>query len=242
MPSKNKLRLGLLSSGLAVVVVCACTSQQQQNNETPPPANQANQDKTTGDSSSAGNQSAATELPPGHAPVPQTPSSMAVAPVPDDAGTGKMALTWTPPSGWTVESPSSSMRRGQYRVAGPAGDAECVVYYFGPGQGGAPMDVAQLWADQFTQPDGRPSRELLETKTIEVNGVTVLLSAISGTFAGGSIMGGQPSENLPNYMLLGAAAKGPDAHWFFKFTGPQDTVETQRAAFEEMIDSLQNGS
>jgi hypothetical protein len=103
------------------------------------------------------------------------------------------------------------------------------------------MAVAQLWADQFTQPDGRPSRELLEIKTIEVHGITVLMSTISGTFASGSTMKGQPPENLPGYMLLGAAAKGADANWFFKFTGPQATVEAQRAMFEGMVGSLQRG-
>jgi hypothetical protein len=167
---------------------------------------------------------------------------MTVTPVPAETGTGNMALIWTPPSGWTVEPPSSSMRRAQYRVSGPGGDAECVVYYFGPGQGGEPLAVAELWADQFTQPDGRPSRELLEIKTIEVNGITVLMSALSGTFSSGSTMTGQPPENLPGYMLLGAAAKGPDANWFFKFTGPQATIEAQHAAFEGMVGSLQGGS
>ena len=45
-------------------------------------------------------------------------------------------LTWTPPSDWVAETPSSSMRRAQYRIAGPGGPAECAVFYFGPGQGG----------------------------------------------------------------------------------------------------------
>lgn len=232
---KNNFQLGMLSSGLAVVLVCACTSPQGQSIETPPEAGDSSS------SSSTGNPSDAAGLPPEHPPLPQT-RSMTVAPVPADAGTGEMALTWTPPSGWTVEPPSSTMRRAQYRVSGPGGDAECVVYYFGPGQGGTPMDVAQLWADQFTQPDGRPSRDLLETRTIAVNGITVLMSAISGTFASGSTMGGQSPETLPGYMLLGAAAEGPDTNWFFKFTGPQATVEAQRVAFEEMIGSLHRGS
>jgi hypothetical protein len=41
-------------------------------------------------------------------------------------------------------------------------------------------------------------------------------------------------------MLLGAIAQGPDANWFFKFTGPAGTVRAQRAAFEGMIRSLKS--
>jgi hypothetical protein len=39
-------------------------------------------------------------------------------------------------------------------------------------------------------------------------------------------------------MLLGAIAEGPDAPWFFKFTGPEATVRAQRQAFVGMMRSL----
>ena len=38
---------------------------------------------------------------------------------------GSQGLTWTMPSGWTKETPSSPMRRAQYRIPGPAGLGEC---------------------------------------------------------------------------------------------------------------------
>ena len=34
----------------------------------------------------------------------------------------------------------------------------------------------------------------------------------------------QPAEAQPGYMLLGGIAEGPDAPWFFKFTGPEATI------------------
>ena len=46
----------------------------------------------------------------------------------------------------------------------------------------------------------------------------------------------------PGYALLGAIAEGPDANWFFKLTGPQKTVEENRATFAALIDSLKTGS
>ncbi len=166
---------------------------------------------------------------------------MTIAPVPPGTGSGEMALTWTSPQSWTAETPSSSMRRAQYRVPGVAGDAECVVFYFGPGEGGDAMANALRWADQFTQPDGRSSRELLQISEIEVNGIPVLMSEVTGTYSGGMAMMGQPAEVLPDYMLLGAVAAGPDANWFFKLTGPEATVEANRDAFEGLIGSLQTG-
>ena len=62
------------------------------------------------------------------------------------------------------------MRRAQYRVPGSAGDGEGVVYYFGPGQGGGPMENAHRWAGMFKQPDGRDSIEVLTTKQIDSTG------------------------------------------------------------------------
>ncbi len=226
MLSKHKIRFGLLCGLPVAVVIGACGGGQQE--------------KATGSSPPA-DQAVATELPPGHPAVAQPPSGMTVAPIPADTGIGKTGLTWKAPGGWTSEPPSSSMRRAQYRVSGPGGDAECVIFYFGPGQGGDAKANVERWADQFTQPDGRPSRELLQTREIEVNGIRVLMSEVSGIYSGGMAMTGD-RKTLPDYMLLGAVAAGPDANWFFKFTGPRATVEAERAAFEAMIGSLQAGS
>ncbi len=170
----------------------------------------------------------AQQLPPGVPP-----------PVPG-SGTGPASLTWTDPKGWTKEAPSSSMRRAQYRIPGPGGAGECVVFYFGPGQGGDASSNAARWADQFEQPDGKPSRQALKTKTIDVGGVRVLLTEITGTYRGG-MPGGPAAPSRPDYMLLGAIARGPDANWFFKATGPRATMEANRAAFEGMVQSLKRG-
>jgi hypothetical protein len=132
------------------------------------------------------------------------------------------------------------MRRAQYRVPGEAGDGECVVFYFGPGQGGDARANVRRWAEQFEQPDGRPSTKVMETRTFDVNGIAVMLTEVTGTYHAGSMMGG-PVERKPEFMLLGAIAEGPDANWFFKFTGPEATVRANREAFERMVQSLQTG-
>lgn len=169
------------------------------------------------------------DLPPGHPPVD---SSTAVPPPPPaEAGA---ALDWAAPEGWVEVPPSSSMRKAQYRVPGPGGDAECVVFYFGPGQGGDPMANAIRWAGQFQQPDGRPSTDVMTTETRTVGDRSVLTVEVTGTYTNPMV------DNVarPDHMLLGAIVEGPDANWFFKLTGPTSTVSAQRDAFGALIESV----
>jgi hypothetical protein len=166
---------------------------------------------------------------------------MGIVQPPAGSGSGETGLQWQIPSSWQQEQRSSAMRKAQYRVPGEAGDGECVVFYFGPGQGGDPMSNAIRWADQFIQPDGSPSRDHLVTEEIDVAGIPVLLSEVTGTYGGGMAMAGGAPQTLENYMLLGAVAQGPDANWFFKFTGPEATVAANKDAFRGMLESLASG-
>jgi len=115
-----------------------------------------------------------------------------------------------------------------------------VVFYFGPGQGGDALSNASRWAGQFRQPDGRNPTAAMKTSEIRVGELKVTLVEVRGTYAGG--MGGTAAGERPGYQLLGAIASGPDANWFFKLTGPETTVTSQRAAFEGLIRSLKKGS
>ena len=166
---------------------------------------------------------------------------MAIPPPPAGSGEGARGLVWKVPSAWVDEPPASSMRRAQYRVPGPAGDAECAVYYFGPNQGGDAMANAVRWAGQFKQPDGRSAEQAMKTSKLAVPGIEVLEVEVTGTYAGGMTMTAAPAEDKPGFMLLGAIAAGPDANWFFKLTGPEATVKAQRGAFEGLLRSLEVG-
>ena len=177
-------------------------------------------------------------LPAGHPPLDAAPPTM--PPVDPRAGQGQQALTWSGPAGWISEPPSNSMRRAQYRVPGPGGEAECVIFYFGPGQGGDPLSNAERWASQFAGADGQPMTGSAKTREITVGPSKVLIVETTGTYMAGSMMGG-PGEARPGYALLGAVAPGPDANWFFKMTGPEATVKAQTAAFEALLRSLKSG-
>jgi hypothetical protein len=150
-------------------------------------------------------------------------------------------MTWDLPAGWVEETPTSPMRRAQYRVPGPAGDAECVVFYFGPGQGGDAESNARRWANQFRQPDGSDPVAAMSSTHFEVGDIHVLEVETTGNYISGGPMMGVQQEEKPGYMMLGAIASGPDANWFFKFTGPEETVRSQREAFDSMLRSLKTG-
>ena len=164
------------------------------------------------------------ELPEGHPPTGAT-------------GQGAMTVVWDVPEGWATETPASSMRIAQYRVPGPGGDGECVVFFFGVGQGGDPMANAVRWAGQFTQPDGRASQDVMQMEQLQAGEIQMLVVELTGTYVNLMVN----DEEMPGHMLLGAIAPGPDANWFFKFTGPKATVESERAAFEAMLRSLRSG-
>ena len=80
----------------------------------------------------------------------------------------------------------------------------------------------------------------MQTATLEVGGIQVMIIEVTGTYQVGRQMGGS-GEALPDHMLLGAIAEGPDANWFFKLTGPQQTVAAAKDDFRQMIESIRAG-
>ena len=226
MRTRCQSRGALLSLATLVLIPIGACGQQ-------PPAD------TTAAAAPAGQDDQA--LPTDHPPLASPPAEALIVPPPSGSGTGAAGLTWQVPDGWISEQPSSAMRRAQYRVPGPAGDGECVVFYFGPGQGGDAMSNAVRWANQFSQPDGRSPQEAMLTETLDVGGVPVLLTEVTGTYSGGMTMMTGTSQELADHMLLGAIVQGGDANWFFKLTGPAATLDSQRDAFRSMVDSLSRG-
>ncbi len=182
-----------------------------------------------------------------HTPEPTTERSARTLPLPSAAPAPEIPqvgndasgsqLAWIVPAGWIEQPPAVPMRFAQYRVPGDAGFAECVVFYFGPGQGGDAMANIERWAGQFKQPDGAKSLDRLRTTHLDTI-VPVVIAELTGTYDGGMGMTDAPAAPQPGAMLLGAIASGPDAPWFFKFTGPEPTVRAQRPAFEKLLASL----
>ena len=172
-------------------------------------------------------------LPAGHPPVGD--GQVAPSGAPQGA-----VIAWTTPASWKQEPPTSRMRYAQYRVSGVDGDpddAECAVFYFGPGQGGSPEENASRWVGQFAQPDGSSSQDRAKIDVKTVNGKEVMFVEVGGTYTA-SMMGAPGAEPKKDYSMLAAIVPGPDAPWFFKLTGPRRTIEANREAFTSLIASI----
>ena len=159
------------------------------------------------------------------------------------AGTVSGAPAWDPPPGWRSETPSSRMRRAQYRIPAAAGDSEdgeCAVFYFGPGQGGDVRSNIDRWANQFTGPGGTPAEA--QISEIRAGSITVTRVEARGNYRASpmTMSGGPPPQDKTGYLLLAAIVPAPEANWFFKCTGPEKTMIANRDAFDAMIRSVRS--
>jgi len=147
-------------------------------------------------------------------------------------------VRWTAPSGWQNQG-ESPMRAATYVVPRAAGDqlpAECVVYFFGVGQGGSIDANMERWAGQFTEVTSAPAKATIghrvihgmKTTTIDVSGV---YSGMGGPMAAGA-------HKLQGYQLLGAILEGPGGNIFVKFTAQTATVAAASKAYEQLLASF----
>ena len=132
------------------------------------------------------------------------------------------------------------MRAATYSMSLAAGDqgvAECIVNYFGPGQGGTVEANIERWKGQVQGADGKPAPAKLENR--KVRGVPVVVIDSSGAYTG---MGGPMAASakpVPGYRLLGAIVEGPGGMVFFKLTGPAKTIAGHEKSFNQLLASIQ---
>ena len=147
-------------------------------------------------------------------------------------------LKWTAPAGWKAAG-ERPMRAATYNVAAAAGDTdpgECVVYFFGQGQGGPVEANLERWKNQFKGPGGKPAQAQVAKK--KINGLQVTAIETSGEYSG---MGGPmaaPGGVKSGYRMLAAVIEGPGGNIFLKFTGPAKTVAANQRAYEGMLNSF----
>lgn len=146
-------------------------------------------------------------------------------------------LSWTVPKEWTAAA-GSSMRVATYQTPAAPGDkegAELAIFYFGQGQGGGVDANVDRWFAQMTPEAGskKPTRSQMK-----VGDIPVTICAAEGTYTGGMGMGAASTGPKKGFALEGAIAEGPRGSVFLKLTGPQKTVEKEKAGFNSLIKSL----
>ena len=152
-------------------------------------------------------------------------------------------LVWDDPPGWRREPPSSGLRRAQYkvnRVGADTQDAEMTVITFGAGQGGGIEANVQRWLGQIEQPDGRQTSDLAQRRSLTAHGMTVTIVEAPGRIRMSNPM--SPPGTVPTVFergrLLAAIVEAPSGMWFFKLMGGDQTVQSVRGAFDNLLRSV----
>ena len=207
----NRIQLGLLLVVLSLFTLTACSPEDSGQTATPTP------------------------------PATTAEATAPAAPEPAPSGRDSVAgLSWSVPGGWTPQA-QRPMRVATYHTPPAHGDTdpgEVAVFYFGPQEGGTVEANVNRWFGQFDQDDGRPTSEVAERETIEVDTMRVTLVRASGTYNAAAGPMAPRADLRPDYRLIGAIAEGPEGAVFFKFTGPDRTVLEQAANFDLLVGSL----
>jgi hypothetical protein len=160
---------------------------------------------------------------PASATPAETQAAMAAQAVPT---AGDDALNWAAPAHWQT-GPAKPMRKATYLVPAPAGSttgAELAVTAFPGGVGGNLANVnrwrQQLALPPITENDLPAALEHLHVGDLHVEVVELV----------------SPTE--PRQRVLGAIVPVAGATWFFKLTGPDSIVATEKPAFVALLQSL----
>ena len=173
-----------------------------------------------------------------HASLSTNGPDAARAPAIDRSGMLSVgAIAFEVPKGWTVQAPTSSMRRAQLSAEGGSGTAELVVYYFGPQGAGSTEDNVERWIGQFSNADGSPVTKA-SVETISVAGQDATRVDVSGRYTNTMMGGGQGSAPRPDQRLVATIFPSAEGPYYFKFLGPKDTVGAQAGAFDGLIQSI----
>jgi hypothetical protein len=160
--------------------------------------------------------------------------------VSDGACTEVTRLRFSMPRRWERVPAGSAMRAAQFRIPKARRDkedGELVLFQFGEAKGGGLSDNVERWYSQFTQPDGRSSKEAAVVSTRAVHGLNVKVIDLSGTYR--PQMGPMEHPTKPGYRLLAAVVEGQGGPWFWRAVGPAETMAEAKEGFDALIESLE---
>src|SRR5262249_8545685 len=156
--------------------------------------------------------------------------------VSDDGRIEVAGLRFAVPRGWERGQPTSPIRAAQVRIP-RAGrkqeDGELLLIQYTPRKGTV-SDLAERWYTQFTEPDGRSPKEAASVSRRSVNGLTVEVIDIAGTYH--PPMGPMEHTEKPNWRLLGAVVEDDDrGPWYWRAGGPAGTMGKAKPGFGMLL-------
>ncbi len=150
------------------------------------------------------------------------------------------ALVFDPPDDWISHAASSPMRVAQFtlpKAQADIEDAELIVFYFG-GAGGSVEANLERWTNQMLQPDGSSSAEVATTTSFMVGELAVTVLDVPGIYAAEVRPGSGMRYHKPGFRLKAAVVETPAGPYFFRLTGPEQTVRTWDDGFTSLLESV----
>ena len=141
--------------------------------------------------------------------------------------------TFTPPTTWKAGKPSNRMRAAQFTVPGPKGqsNAECVVFYFGPGAGGGVQANINRWLGQFA----REPKPTTKVEQVKIGNTQVVYVFAEGTYMSGPPFGAKVPK--PGSGMAAAVLGTQPGYIYIKLTGPKATTNAAMADYKKLIAS-----
>ena len=155
------------------------------------------------------------------APKPESQQAqMRALPGMEEQVAGIAGAQWTAPKEWTA-GPQKAMRKGTYILKGPSGDAELSITAF-PGDVGGLAANINRWRRQVGL--GPQDGDTLQAQSIA--------KVVSGYDSRIVWLQGDTSA------ILGAIVPREKDTWFFKASGPEATLEANRQAFADFLETV----
>ena len=149
-------------------------------------------------------------------------------------------LTVTAPEGWVRKQPSSGIVEHEFSIPkaeGDAADGRLTVM----GAGGTVDANIDRWIGQFVGADGEKlGKDKVKTEKKKIADEDVVIVDMSGTYLdkpGGPFAPGAPVEREKYRMLSGIITTKKLGNYFFKFYGPEKTIEANEDAVVKMLES-----
>lgn len=153
---------------------------------------------------------------------------------------GKLSLA--APEGWQRKQPSSGIVEHEFlipKAEGDPADGRMTVM----GAGGSVDANIERWLGQFLDADGeKVSKEKVRLDKKQIAGEDVVIVDLRGTYLdkpGGPFAPGKTVQRKNYRMLAGIITTKKSGNYFFKFYGPEKTVDANEKAFLSMLDTLE---
>ena len=164
---------------------------------------------------------------PGMPPSGTTPPGDMTAPATADQSASPQ-LTWTLPAGW-VQKPAAEMRLASFSAPGRNGQMVDVSIVPLPGMGGGDLNNVNRWRGQVGLDPIQDAELPTLGEDVTVGDSQTRLYDLAGTAAGAD----------SKSRILAVALHRQDMVWFFKATGDDASVASQKANFITFLNSIQ---